>query len=444
MSMTVPYCDGLRRRDVLQLGLGAVPGLGLATLARAREIAAASAAPAARRCIFIWMDGGPSHHETFDPKPGAPAEIRGQFGTIPSSVPGVLLGEHIPRIAALMHMVTVLRSVSHRDAGHGGGQHHMTTGLPTPVPVADGARASFHPSLGSFISHQRGADPGLPPYVQFALPSPMRSGGPHFLGSRYAPFVIGSNPNLPDFKLPDVTLPPGIASGRAMSRAALRQSLDTLARIHDEAARDPARGLDDFHEQARELVTSARAREAFDISAEPDAVRDAYGRTMVGQQCVLARRLVEADIPFVVVQHAGWDHHVDIFRALKDRWLPIFDQAFSALLLDLEARGLLADTLVVATGEFGRTPRINKEGGRDHWPGAMSIVLAGAGVPGGQVVGATDRLGGGPIERPLKVEDVFCSIYRKLGIDPHRELITPEGRPVTIVNGGGPIPELFA
>lgn len=444
MSTSVRYCDGLRRRSFLQLGLGTVPGLGLASLARAREVATAAAAPAARRCIFFWMDGGPSHHETFDPKPDAPAEIRGQFGTIASSVPGLHVGEHIPRIARLMHMVTVLRSVSHRDAGHGGGQHHLTTGTPTPVPVGDGARASFHPSLGSFVAHQRGAGPGLPAYVQFALPSPMRSGGPNFLGNKYAPFMITSNPNAPDFKLPDVTLPPGITSGRAMSRAALRKSLDTLARIRDEAAQDPARGLDDFHEQARQLVTSPRARQAFDVGEEPDAVRDTYGRTMVGQQCLMARRLIEADVPFVVVQHAGWDHHTDIFRTLKSRYLPIFDQAFSALLLDLESRGLLADTLVVATGEFGRTPRINKDGGRDHYPGAMSIVLAGAGVPGGQVVGATDRLGAGPVERPLKVEDFFCSVYRKLGIDPHREVITPEGRPVTIVNGGTPITELFA
>jgi hypothetical protein len=311
------------------------------------------------------------------------------------------------------------------------------------VPIGCGDAVSYHPSLGSFIAKERGAAPGLPAYVQFALPSAMRSGGPNFLGSKYAPFLIANNPNNPDFQLPDVTLPPGIAEGRAQSRAALRKALDNLERIGDESAADPARGLDSFHEQAHRLVNSSLAKQAFDVNSESDQTRDAYGRTMVGQQCLLARRLVDAGVPFVTVQHAGWDHHTNVFKYLKDRWLPTFDVAFSALLHDLEERGMLEDTLVLAFGEFGRTPKINKDVGRDHWPGAMSIVAAGAGLPRGCVIGSTDKHGAQSKDRPLKVEDLFCSIYTKLGINPHKELLTPEGRPVAIVNGGSPITELF-
>ncbi len=438
------YCDGHSRRNFLQVGLGGAAGLGLVPLLRATANEGGNQLAArAKRCLLIWMDGGPSHHESFDPKTDAPVEIRGEFKPTATNVPGTQICELLPKVSQVMNLVTVIRSVAHRDPGHGGGNHYLTTGSPTPVPIGCGDSASFHPSLGSFIAKERGAAAGLPAYVQFALPSALRSGGPNFLGSKYAPFLIANNPNNPDFQLPDVTLPPGIAEGRAQSRAALRKSLDNLQRFGDEAAADPARGLDNFHEQAQRLVTSSLTKQAFDINRESDKTRDAYGRTMVGQQCLLARRLVEAGVPFVTVQHAGWDHHTHIFKYLKDRWLPIFDVAFSTLLRDMDERGLLEDTLVLALGEFGRTPKINKDSGRDHWPGAMSIVAAGAGVPRGCMIGATDKQGAAPSERPLKVEDFFCSIYTKLGIDPHKELLTSEGRPVPIVNGGQPIDELF-
>jgi hypothetical protein len=439
------YCDGHSRRSFLRLGMGGASGLGLSSLLRASAAQAAprAAAPQAKRCILIWMDGGPSHHETFDPKPNAPAEIRGIFNPTATSIPGVQVCEQIPLTSKIMDRLTVIRSIAHHDPGHGGGNHYLTTGRPTPTPIGCGDSASFHPSIGSFIAKERGAAAGLPAYVQFALPSPMRSGGPNFLGNKYAPFLIANNPNDPDFSLADVVLPPGIADVRARSRAELRRSLDTLERIGDEAAADPARGLDAFQEQARRLVTSTETKRAFDIGLESEQSRDAYGRTMVGQQCLLARRLVEAGVPFVTVQHAGWDHHANIFPYLKSRWLPIFDLAFSALIKDLDERGLLADTLVVALGEFGRTPKINKDAGRDHWPGAMSVVMAGAGVPRGRIVGATDSHGAAPSDRRLTVEHLMCSLFTKLGIDPHKELITPEGRPVAIVNGGEPITELF-
>jgi hypothetical protein len=452
--MNVIYCDGKSRRDFLRFGLLGAASVGTSAwsltqglrLTAASESASSTGLPIgqAKRCILIWMDGGPSHHEMFDPKPEAPTEIRGEFDTISTSVPGQRIGDQLPRIARVMDRLTVVRSVAHHDPGHGGGNHYLTTGRPTPVPIGCGDSASFHPSIGSFIASELGSAAGLPAYVQFALPSPLRSGGPHFLGNSYAPFLVSNNPNNPDFSLPDVTLPAGIAEGRAQSRMALRRSLDTLQRMADLSAADPARGLDRFQERAIGLMTSPKAKEAFDLDRESDSVRDAYGRTMVGQQCLLARRLVEAGVPFITVQHAGWDHHTNIFTYLKTRWLPIFDQAFSALLLDMDARGLLDDTLVVALGEFGRTPKINKDAGRDHWPGAMSIVFAGAGVPRGQIVGATDSHGAAPSERPLRVEDFACSLYAKLGINPHKEYITPEGRPVPIVNGGKPIAELFS
>ena len=437
--MTTRYCDGLSRRNFVQAGLG---GLGLAQLLRARTASAAEPKPATR-CIFIWMDGGPSHHETFDPKPNAPVEIRGEFDTIKTNVNGVDFSEHVPNIAQIMDRLTIIRSIAHHDPGHGGGNHYLTTGRATPMPVACGAKVSFHPSFGSVIANQRGARDGIPPYVQFALPGPLRSGGPNFLGAKYAPFYVSNNPNQPDFRMQDVTLPPGVNDLRGSGRERLRRNLDSLQRITDQAAKDPAKGLDSFYEQAVELITSPQAKRAFDLHAEPAKTRDAYGRTMVGQQCLLARRLVEAGVPFVVVQHAGWDHHGNIFTYLKNRYLPIFDQAFSALIRDLDERGMLDDTLVLALGEFGRTPKINKNAGRDHWPGAMSVAAAGANVPRGHIIGATDNKGAAPSERRLSVEDFAATLFTKMGIDPHKIIHDSLGRPLPIVEGGKPIAELI-
>lgn len=429
------YCDGISRRNFVQAGLG---GLGLSQLLAARA-ASAEIVPSAKRCIFIWMDGGPSHHETFDPKPQAPSGIRGEFDTINTNVPGVDFSEHVPRIAQVMDRLTIIRSISHHDPGHGGGNHYLTTGRRTPMPVACGAKVSFHPSIGSVIAKERGAKDGVPPYVQFALPGPLRSGGPNFLGAKYAPFYVSNNPNQADFRMQDVTLPPGINDLRAEGRQSLRRNLDVLQRINDRAANDPAIGLDSFYQQAVELIASPEAKRAFDIQAEPAKTRDEYGRTMVGQQCLLARRLVEADVPFVIVQHAGWDHHGNIFTYLKNRYLPIFDQAFSALIRDLDDRGLLQDTLVLALGEFGRTPKINPNAGRDHWPSAMNVAAAGPGVPRGHIIGATDVKGAAPIQGRLSVEDFAATIFTKMGIDPHKIYHDALGRPLPIVEGGQPI-----
>ncbi|MDA1014813.1 MAG: DUF1501 domain-containing protein [Planctomycetota bacterium] len=436
--MSQNYCDGIPRRNFIQAGLG---GLGLAELLRAQANAATGSRPA-KSCIFIWMDGGPSHYEPFDPKPSAPAEIRGIFNTIPTNVEGVTFSEHVPLTAQVMDRLTIIRSIAHHDPGHGGGNHYLTTGRATPMPVACGAKVSFHPSIGSVIAKELRAKDGIPPYVQFALPGPLRSGGPNFLGAKYAPFYVSNNPNQPGFRMQDVTLPPGVNDRRASRRELLRRDVDTLQRITDSAANDPAAGLDSFYQQAVELITSPAAKRAFDIHRESREVRDAYGRTMVGQQCLLARRLVEAGVPFVIVQHAGWDHHANIFEYLKGRYLPIFDQAFSTLIKDLDERGLLEDTLVVALGEFGRTPKINKNGGRDHWPQAMSVAAAGPGVPRGHIIGATDSKGAAPAEGRLSVEDFASTLFTKMGIDPTKIYHDALGRPLPIVEGGKPIADL--
>jgi hypothetical protein len=318
----------------------------------------------------------------------------------------------------------------------------MMTGAPTPVPVNCGAFVSFHPSFGSVVSHTRGLREGLPAYM--SLPQMSRSGGPNFLGARHAPFVIGGNPDSKGFKVRDVVLPSSISDGRAQSRSGLRASLDRLVRIRDAQAEDPTLAFDSYYDQALDLVTSPKAQAAFDISLEPDEVRERYGRNDFGQRLLLCRRLVEVGVSFTTCYYGGWDHHENIFAALKDRHMPKFDQGLAALINDLDDRGLLDSTLVIALGEFGRTPKVNERGGRDHWPHAMSVLMAGAGIPRGQVVGATDATGSYASEKIHTPEDFAASLYVKMGIDPHQILHTNTGRPIQLVNGGKPIKELFA
>lgn len=409
-----------------------------------RSPAAAGRRPPAN-CILIWMDGGPSHIETFDPKPEAPSEIRGDFSPIRTSVTGIEISEHLPRLAAIADRYAIVRSVCHNQGNHGAGNHYMMTGSPPRIPVGCGAYVSFHPSMGSVTAHERSAPHGLPGY--FSMPSMTRSGGPNFLGAAYAPFVVSENPDGKDFRVRDLALPRGLGDDRFASRRDLRALVDTLPRIDDPAAADPVRGLDNAYEQGYRLVASPEAQAALDISREPDRVRDAYGRTDFGQRLLLARRLVEAGVPFVTVSGYGWDDHVDIFDNLRKK-LPPWDQGVAALINDLSDRGLLDSTLVVALGEFGRTPRLSTlptatKAGRDHWSGAMSILFAGAGTPGGQVVGATDRLGHAPSDRRLTPEQFVSTVYLKLGIDPAKHLITPAGRPAFLVSDPTPIQELM-
>ena len=432
-------CDGLTRRDCLRLGLGALLGGGFVGALRARAGNATLSAPA-KSCVLVWMDGGPTHYETFDPKPSAPKEIRGQFDPIRTRVPGVLFSQHLKRLAALADKLAVVRSIRHDQGNHGAGNHYLMTGAPPRIPVGCGAFVSFHPSLGSVVAQERGAPAGLPAY--FSLPQMSRSGGPNFLGAKYAPFVVSDNPTDPAFRVRDVALPQGLSEGRFDARKDVRAAVDRMLRFRDKEAGDPVAALDEHYQQGYDLIASKEAQAAFDISREPDRVRDAYGRTPFGQRALLARRLVEAGVPFVTLYEGGWDHHRDLFNTFAKR-MPPWEATLAALIEDLHQRGRLDSTLVIALGEFGRTPQVNKDAGRDHWSNAMSVMFAGGGTPGGQAVGATDAKGYAAVERVLSPENFASTVYVKLGIDPDKVLYTPNGRPAHLVSDPTPIRELM-
>ena len=448
MSLIKQNCAGFSRRDFIQLGLGGTLGLGFSDLLRMQACASADPVAGARKtpgkninCILVWLDGGPSHYETFDPKPDAPSEIRGDFKAISTKVPGIQFSECVPHLAGVADKVSIVRSIWHKDPNHGGGNHYLMTGMPTPTPVACGAFVTFHPSFGSMVSYDRGLREGLPPYV--SMPQVSRSGGPNFLGGQHAPFVIDGNPNSDSFKVRDVVLPQAISEGRAENRHALRRALDGMKRYADKLADDPAVTFDKFYEQGIDLVASPKAQKAFDIGLESAKVREAYGKNDLGQRMLMARRLVEVGVSFVTVYYGGWDNHTKIFETFRGDFMKRFDQGMAALIKDLDERGLLDNTMVIALGEFGRTPKVNKDAGRDHWPGAMSVLMAGAGIPRGHVVGATDAKGYYASENVYTPEDFAASLYTKMGIDPHQVLHTNTGRPVQLVNGGRLIKELF-
>ncbi len=437
-------CAGMTRRDCLQFGLSVLAGSGLVDMLRL-QARASTPTKRATNCILIWMDGGPTHFETFDPKPDAPAEIRGEFSPIKTRIPGVYFSQHMTRLAGIADKLAIVRSVCHNQGNHGAGNHYMMTGSPPRIPVGCGAFVSFHPSMGSVAAYERSAPEGLPAY--FSMPQMSRSGGPNFLGAKFAPFVVGNDPNKEDFRVRDVALPEGLSTDRFHARGDLRKLVDRFQRTADKAAADPAVALDEYYRQGYNLMTSAAAQKAFDIHSEPESVREAYGKNSFGQRALLARRLVEAGVPFVTLYDGGWDHHSDIFSGLPKKLMP-FEHAIAALIEDLEARGMLESTLVVALGEFGRTPKISQlsdrnSPGRDHWANAMSIMFAGGGTPGGQVVGATDRNGHSACERVLSPENFVSTVYRKLGIDPGKIYHTPQGRPVHLVSDATPISELM-
>ena len=443
MSILKRNCAGMARRDFLQVGLASIGGLTMTDIVRLKAEKAKAAGKSAKdiRCILVWLDGGPTHYETFDPKPDAPDGIRGEYGTIKTSVPGVHFSEYLPKLAKSFNRYTVIRSIAHRQNNHGAGNHYMMTGRPTPVPVGCGAFVTFHPSIGSVVAWDRGIKDGMPSYVSLERMS--RSGGPNFLGAQYAPFVISESPNSKSFRVRDVSIPESIVGARAENRRELRKSLDNLQRINDRVANDPAVTMDEFYQQGYQLVYSEKAQTAFDISKEPEKTREKYGKNNFGQRLLLARRMTEVGVPFVTVYNGGWDDHSDLFKNLKKRDLPELDQGMAALMTDLAERGTLDNTLVVCLGEFGRTPKINKNGGRDHWSFTMSVMMGGAGIPGGQIVGATDVKGYYANENVYAPEDFAASIYTKLGIDHAQVLHTPAGRPVQLIDKGRLIKELF-
>jgi hypothetical protein len=385
--------------------------------------------------IFVFLHGGLSTIDSWDLKPDAPSEFRGEFGPIATKVPGVAICEHMPRLAGQMDKVSLIRSFRHSNSGHGHADHYMLTGYHPTAGFNPNLRPNNQrPAHGAVIARKLGPRGSVPPYV--CLPKMHPSTGAAYLGAASAPFVIEADPNAPDFAVPDVVPPPSLDLSRVGSRRQLLEHVDRFHRAAEEAANRDARAVGAFREKAFDLMTSSAAKAAFDIHAEPDPLRDEYGRNSLGQGCLMARRLVEAGVRCVTIDHSNWDTHSDNFGTLKNSLLPALDGAMAALLRDLDDRGILGQTLVVVSGEFGRTPRINKDAGRDHWGPAFTVAIGGGGIRGGVVIGRTDARAEKPAEEPHGPEDLAATIYRCLGIDPDEEFLTPEGRPVKIVNGG--------
>jgi hypothetical protein len=426
-------CDGVSRRDFLRVG--AVGALGLPALLRGEARASGRHKARAKSVLLVYLGGGLSHHDSFDLKPDAPAEIRGKYRPIDTAVPGLRIGELLPRTAKVMDRLTLVRSGAHNNDHHETATNWVLSGR-------FGSAFGDYPAMGAVVAHETGFTGRLPPYV--AVPRnpsfTWELGKSAFLGGRYESFKTG-DPNAPGFKVQDVSPAEPVTARRARRRQTLLQAVDGLARRVE--GNDQIATYDQFHERAATMILSAEARSAFAVERETDKLRERYGRTTFGQSCLLARRLIERGVHFVTVTNGGWDHHSKIWDGLGRR-LPEFDQGFSALIEDLHARGLLGETLVLVMGEFGRTPKINKDAGRDHWGPAASLLFAGAGVREGQVLGATDRQGAYVTRRPVAPADVACTVFEALGIDPHKQLLTPDGRPVEILDKGETVKELFA
>lgn len=431
-------------------------GLPLARTAMARET---TSPPAIRSCILLFQPGGPSHHDTFDMKPNAPAEVRGVFQEIATRVPGIGVCEHMPRLAKLADRLAIVRSLHHRMHDHNGAAVETLTGHPPfePDGLIFADHANSFPCFGSVISRMRRDHPShLPPHV--ALPHvvtrvvKLPGQEPGYLGTTYEPFQVSQDANVADFRVAELSLPRDTSLHRLEHRESLRKTLDRQMRWNERAAETNSNDGD--YQRAIDLLGSDAVRRAFDIGQEPAATRDRYGWTKHGQSVLLARRLVEAGVPFVTVNFAhgdadigggdDWDTHFKNFSILKDIALPATDQAFSALIEDLETRGLLNSTLILWLGEFGRTPRITPAdgGGRDHWPECFSIVLAGGRVRGGTVYGASDRIGAHPIADPVTPGDLAATLFWRFGLDHTTLLHDLKGRPYPLATGQ-PIERLF-
>jgi hypothetical protein len=446
------------RRDILQLGALGVCGLALPELFEARSAQPATVParasrrlPRARSCIIIFQQGGPSHHDTFDMKPAAPAEIRGEFRPVATRVSGYHVCEHMPLTARQAHRFAVVRSVHHNDPQHNNAGYATLTGtkpvlLPNTVEALASPRPNDHPPFGAVLSRLR---PTPAPWV--ALPYPVVNGVHYpgqtagFLGPRCEPLWLRPDPKAREFVFPEFELARGLSPSRLRARKRLLHDLD----------RTPVADLTTFQARAMDLLTSAATRRALRLDQESPQLRDRYGRNVFGQSCLLARRLVEAGVGLVNIYSVGfdgfpgrlplsWDTHWDNFKFLKKDILPIQDRGYAALLEDLAERGLLDETLVVWFGEFGRSPQVNKQAGREHWPAVYSVVFAGGGVHGGAVHGASDKDGAYPVANPVTPQDVAATIYHCLGIDPEKRLLDRLSRPVEVGSGGKAILPILA
>jgi hypothetical protein len=445
------FCDGVSRRDFFHAGALSLLGLTLPDWMRLK--ASGAVQDRDTNCIMLFLCGGPSHIDTWDPKPNAPPEVRGPFGTTQTNVAGMRLAETFPRMAEIADKFSLIRSVYHTaTAVHDTGHQMMQTGR----LFAGGIE---HPHVGSVLGYLKGARGEMPAHV--LLPRPIgRTGGnlPHghtagYLGRQHDPFILNADPSVPNFQVPDLLPPSYISAIRADRRQRMRDAVDGALASFETSSQ--ARQLDSNFDLAYRLMSSPRAREAFDLSREPAPNRDRYGRTRFGQSCLLARRLIERGVRFVTVNmfetvfdEVTWDIHgsrpfTDIAQMAREV-VPNFDRGFTALMQDLDERGLLSNTMVTAMGEFGRTPKVNPAGGRDHHPGVWTIIMGGGPIRGGRVIGESDELGYRPKSRPVTPAEVAATLFRGLGLDPHRELPGPQNRPLPLVDFGvEPIRELF-
>ncbi len=437
------YCDGIDRRGFLRMG--SVAGLSLAQLLRLQQLRGNEGTEKKDvNCIFIFIIGGMAHQDMWDMKPNAPAEIRGDFRPIDTKVSGIQLSDLLPHMAGVTDKLAILRSLTHGDPDHTAGYHVMMTGQ---HPGFGGSfnrnvlNNNMHPSFGSMVARLGGSSGTLPPYI--SVPNFLNSGGPSFLGPSYAPFVIEADPASPEFSVRDIVLAEGVTSERSLRRQTALRAINQLERQVEGLSKEE-RSMSTYYEKAYQLMTSSAAKQAFEIDRESAATRDAYGITSLGQCCLLARRLVDAGCRFVSIENGHWDTHRKNSESLRDLLVPPLDQGVSALLNDLDERGQLDSTLVVLTTEFGRSPRINVMAGRDHWPQAFSIVMAGGGLKRGLTIGATDKQAASVVDRPITPSDMAATLLMALGIDPDTTLSTPLGRPVQLSGGGRPVHELFA
>ncbi len=432
-----PFANDFSRRGFLHVGLLGGLGLSLPQFlsmeAKAQQKHYKTREGVAKSVIQIFLPGGMAHQESWDPKPYAPTEYRGPFGTIDTSIKGIKFSENLKHTAKIANKMTIIRSMAHGEAAHERGTHNMFTGY-KPSPALE------YPAMGSVVAHELGPRNNLPPYVCVpSVPNEFANSG--YLSSAFGPFAIGSEPSRGDFKVRDLNMPGGVDDARFERRRSLLETVDHHFRTIEES--DALDSMDAFYQHAYKLISSQEAREAFNLKAETEAVRNRYGMNTPGQRMLLARRLVEAGTRFVSLTAGGWDHHDNIKNGIKQQ-LPPVDQAIATLISDLDERGLLDSTLVMVTSEFGRTPKINGTGGRDHWPRVFSVGLAGGGMHRGLVHGMSDALGGEPEEDMVGIEDLATTVYNQLGITGDKELMAPGDRPIEIVDGGRIVDEILA
>jgi len=454
---SVRYCDGLKRRELLRAGALAFAGLTLPDLLRLEEATAQTAStisqPKIKSVVILYLSGGPSQLDMWDLKPEAPEEIRGTFNPIATNVPGIQISEHMPRMAQLVDKCTIVRSMSHNEADHLRSGYWVMTGgrLTRPIVQASGMKREDRPHIGSALSYLLHANSSVPPFVMIpeftspvGVPRPGQYAG--FLGPTHDPYLINSDPNLVDYDPGPLKANNDLSRSRLVARKSLLDTFEVQTQAWHSSS---VQTFDAYKQRAFDLIASPQAQQAFDISAESPSTRDRYGRHVFGQSTLVARRLVEAGVRLVQVNFMrhdngkggqGYDSHGSPPSPPHLEWartalLPPTDAAFASLVEDLNDRGLLDETLVVMMGEFGRTPRFNKNGGRDHWPQCYSLVLAGGGVRGGYVYGSSDRIAAYPTDNPTSPEDLLATIYLLLGVDPDTLITDQQHRPYHLTTG---------